>query len=335
MSLVLHAKQLPWPVDWTAVFGRSAPLWVEIGFGRGEFLVDLAQQHPAVNVLGVEIALPSLRRAAGRVTRAHLTNVRLVQGGAEAFLQALCPPHSLSRLILNFPDPWHKLDHHSRRLINPTFLHLAATRLVSGARLEIATDHDAYTAVIAQTLAETPYFSSCTAVPYVTTDQQRVQTKYELKALAEGRVCRYFHWQRNQTPAADIFPILQELPMPHVILRSPLTLEEISQQYAPFYVPTETADIKFAELFRSQRGHTLLVETYIREEPLSQRVGLTIHQRLTGEMVVGLHEVGFPRTTPGIHRAIGALASWVRGLAAETAVVSETLAEKSWLSGHL
>lgn len=322
---ILHCGRMPWPVDWPALFGREAPLHLEIGFGGGQFLLDLARQRPSINLVGLEISLPSLRKVADKLARAGLPHVRIIQGGAETFLWALCPPQSLSGVYVNFPDPWPKAAHHHRRLINGRFMHLLATRLQPGATLYIATDHDDYALAIAEALAQTPYFASRLPTPFATTDDQRARTKYELKALAEGRTCRYFDWQRNEVAAPNPFPIPQELEMPHVVMRSPLPLGEMAMQFAPRYVPTDAAEVKLIALYQDPAGRSLLVDVYVNESPMSQRVGLTIRQRENGRYVIGLHEIGFPRPTPGIHHAVTALADWVASLHPETVVESSTV----------
>ncbi len=322
---ILHCARMPWPVDWPALFGREAPLHLEIGFGGGQFLLDLARKRPSVNLVGLEISLPSLRKAAHQLARADLNHVRIFQGGAETFLGAICAPEELSAVYVNFPDPWPKAAHHHRRLVNCRFLHLLATRMKTGAVLDIATDHEEYATVITAELTQTPYFNSRQPALYVTDDESRTRTKYELKALAEGRTCRYFKWQRNEVAAPQIFPIPQELEMPHVVLHSPVTLAEIAARFETQYVPTDAAEIKLITLYQSPGGQTLLVDVYVNEFPLSQRVGLTIRARENGRFVIGLHEIGFPRPTIGIHHAVSALADWVVSLHPDTMVVSSTV----------
>ena len=326
LTSALDASRLQWPMDWTAVFGRSAPLFVEIGFGNAQFLVALAQRHPEANVLGIEISLPSIKKAESKARHLGLPHVRVVHGDARLTLWGGMPLKGISRLYLNFPDPWHKAAHHERKLINGRFLHLLATRMASGGLLEIATDDAGYQAHIAETLAATPYFASRTGAIYATEDHERLRTKYELKALAEGRTCHYYHWQRNDTPAPNEFPIPQELPMPHVILRTPLSLAEINERYTP-QNSNEALPIRFARLYESHRDRALLVETHVVEEPLPQRVGLFIQGRAEpDEVLIGLHELGFPRPTYGIHCAIGRLAKWVASLDSRTEILHHNLA---------
>lgn len=317
--------EMPWPADWPAVFGREAPLLMEIGFGSGLFLVDLARRRPEANVIGLEIALPSLRNALRKVERAGLTNICLIKDGAWPVVQVLCSPGSLAGVIINFPDPWPKKSHEARRLIDDEFLHLLATRLAPGADLDIATDHEEYAAQIEDCLSRSPHFSCRTAAPFVWSDPDRVRTKYEQVALAEGRRPRFFQWQRNHAPADNRFLIPQELPMPHVVLRIPAPLDEIGRTFRPWSVDHGSVRLKYLEAYRSYHDGALLIEAYLNEPPVAQRLALEMRPRATGDVVIGLHEVGFPRPTRGVHLAVHHLVKWLEARYPATIVAQSTL----------
>jgi tRNA (guanine-N7-)-methyltransferase len=301
---ILDVRRLPWPTPWPVLFGREAPLLVEIGFGNGQFLIDLATTRPEANILGIEISQVSLRKAARRARERELANVSLLYGNAVAALWALCLPRSLAEVYVNFPDPWPKASHHHRRLLNPRFLELLASRMPPGATLDIATDHDAYAEAIAQHLRSASHFDSRLPQTFVTDDPARLRTKYEQIALAEGRTCRYFKWERNATPAVAAFPIPLEMPMPHVIMHTPLSLDTIEEQLELTTHADNGHAVRFVGLLRSRERDLLLVDTYVEEDPVTQRVGLTIRQRAAGEIILGLHEIGFPRPTAAIHRSL-------------------------------
>lgn len=321
----LYASELAWPVDWTAVYHRPAPLLIEIGFGGGHFLAGLAQQRPEANVLGVEIARPAIRRGLKKLGAAGVRNGRVLQASAEYLLWACCTPGVVNEVYINFPDPWPKGKQNHRRLINPRFLALLAARLSSGGLLHIATDVADYAHTIAAVLTQSPHFDSLFETPFVTETDGRIRTKYEQLALAAGSTCHYFTWQRNVVPAADEFPIPQETPMPHAILHSPLSLPEIADRFKPLHDTAGETHIRLPILFKSQQEHLLLVEAYINEEPVSQRVGLLIKQRADGHYLIGLSEMGFPRPTPGVQLAIACLARWLMTLHVDTAVIHHNL----------
>jgi tRNA (guanine-N7-)-methyltransferase len=318
---------LAWPADWASLFGRERPLLLEIGFGSGQFLMDWARRRPEANLLGVEIGVPSLRNAARKVRRSGLGNVRLFQATAESVLHLLVAPATLQEVVINFPDPWPKKSHQGRRLINDTFLHLLATRMAEGAALDIATDHPEYAGAITACLEATPHFISRTGQTPLPDDPERVRTKYEQLALAEGRPPLYFKWQRNSVPATDHFPVPKEAPVPHVVLRVPADLDEIGRRFRPGPAPTDSAQVKFLAAYRAVHEPNLLIETYINEDPLKQRLCLELRRRETGEIVLGLHELGFPRPTPGVHEAVAALVRWLEAEFPATIVVHSALKE--------
>jgi tRNA G46 methylase TrmB len=156
-STLLHTHLLPWPADWTAVFNREAPLLIEIGFGGGHFLIDMAQRRPLANVLGVEISLPALDKAQRKVQTAALSNVRVLQSDARYLLQVCVRPllslrcTSISRSVAQGAAAAPPPDRCG-------FLHLLATRLKPGGLLDIATDHADYAVAITEALETTPYF---------------------------------------------------------------------------------------------------------------------------------------------------------------------------------
>lgn len=321
-------EQLPWPADWAALFGRAAPLIIEIGFGSGLFLVDLARRRPDVNLVGLEISIPSIRNAGHKIRRGDLSNVILMQADAAAALHALCEPGSVAGVIINYPDPWPKKDHLDRRLIDDEFLRLLATRMAPGSDLDVATDHDDYAEQIAACLSRSPHFDSRMEAPFSFDDPGRLRTKYERVALEEKRVPRYFKWRRNDAPAEDSFPIPQELPMPHVVLRLPADLAEIGRRVQPDVVELESVRIRYIEVYQSLRDGKLLIETYINEDPIRQRLALEIRSRPTGEIVIAPGEVGFPRPTRGVHLAIRYLVDRLREEFPSLVIVHNTLQEE-------
>ncbi len=327
---LLNAQQLNWPVNWENIFDRKAPLLLEIGFGGGHFLVDLAQKRPSTNILGVEISLPALDRAQRKIKTGALSNVRLLQSDARYLLQALCAPEALAEVYINFPDPWPKARQLHRRLINVDFLHLLATRMVPGGLLEIATDHADYALAITEALETTPYFHSRLPTTFVTEDNERLRTKYEQIGLAEGRTCHYYKWARCETAVPNEFPIPKEFPMPHVVLQSPLDLDAIQARYGRWQFSSGDCHVNFMELFRAKAEDALFVETYIKEAPIAQRLGLVIRQREPGNYVISLHELGFPRPTLGVQRAIGQLATWLLGLHEDAHILHHNLQPDVW-----
>ena len=180
--------------------GRVAhplPLVVEIGFGRGEFLLALAQEQPEQAFVGIELSYKRALKMARRVARLGLANLVLVEARAEEVLRDVLPDASVACFWLNFPDPWPKKRHARRRFVQPDALAWIARRLVPGGLLRIATDDPAYAEWIDAALAETPVLENRYAperwrgaVP------DRMPTAYELEWRALGRSFHFFEYAR-------------------------------------------------------------------------------------------------------------------------------------------
>jgi len=132
------------PIDLAAVFGRGAPLTLEIGFGNGESLLALAAAHPERDFLGIEVHRPGVGHLMLRTAELGLTNVRAICRDAVEVLQQCITPGSLDEVLLYFPDPWPKKRHHKRRIVQPGFVALVASRLREGGTLRMATDWQPY-----------------------------------------------------------------------------------------------------------------------------------------------------------------------------------------------
>jgi tRNA (guanine-N7-)-methyltransferase len=311
---MLEATRLPWPVDWSSIFGRVAPLFVELGFGNADFLVQLAHNHPESNVLGLDISLPSLRKGERKVERMGLPHARVLRAEAQQALWTLCQPGAIARIYINFPDPWQKDSQKRRRLISDRFLHLAGSRLVTGGQLRIATDHSEYAHWIAECLTNSSLFESVSSEAFIAHGDSLLGTKYELRALSEGRECYHFSWRRNIVAAPDHFPVPQEYAMPHVVISTPPDLLDISQHFAPRHWSSGGTVVRLVDLYGSFRHDTLVIDVYVAEEPLDQRMLIALTRRSAGDLLIHLHEIGFPRPTSGVHFAIDQVAKWVCSL---------------------
>lgn len=146
------------PLDLAGVFGRDAPLIVEIGPGTGESLVPMALQFRAANLLAFEVYQPALARVIGSLSDAGLDHVRVVDADAVDGLSHLLPPESINSLWMFFPDPWPKARHHKRRILSPAFADLVASRLKPGARWRLATDWAHYAGQMRDVLDGHPRF---------------------------------------------------------------------------------------------------------------------------------------------------------------------------------
>ena len=167
-------------LDCGAVFGDENPVEIELGIGKGRFLIDAAQRCPSVNFVGVEWAGKYLRIAHTRCLKRKLANVRLVKAEAREFVEFFLPSASIQAFHLYFPDPWPKKRHHKRRLFNDDFVAEVVRVLIPGGNLWLATDHDEYFQVMLEVLDGCPSLRQ-TSLPW-----EGVCTNYEDKFVARG-----------------------------------------------------------------------------------------------------------------------------------------------------
>jgi tRNA (guanine-N7-)-methyltransferase len=142
----------PAPLDPDAVFGRHAPITVEIGFGNGDNLAALATRHPERNYLGVEVHRPGVGRLLLALEERRLPNARVICHDAVEVLAQQIASQTLDEVLILFPDPWPKKRHHKRRLMQPPFVELVADRLRPGGVLRFATDWQPYADVALEVL---------------------------------------------------------------------------------------------------------------------------------------------------------------------------------------
>jgi tRNA (guanine-N7-)-methyltransferase len=173
----------PTPLDWSVMFGNDHPVELEVGFGKGLFLLNAALAHPEVNFAGVEIVRKYQLFTATRMAKRVLHNVRLAWGDACAFLRDHVPAASLGAVHVYFPDPWWKKRHHKRRVFTPEFAALCQRALRPGGRLHVATDVEEYFGLMCEALAPLDGLRPLPPAPGV--DGHR--TNFERKAREQGR----------------------------------------------------------------------------------------------------------------------------------------------------
>ncbi|MEM6309644.1 MAG: tRNA (guanine(46)-N(7))-methyltransferase TrmB [Pseudomonadota bacterium] len=196
----------PGPVDWDVNPDRAPldltglccgrPLWLEIGFGGGEHLVHQAAQNPDVAIIGCEPYINGVAMLLGKIRKAGVENLRVYPGDARDLFDVL-PDRSVAKAFLLYPDPWPKTRHHRRRFVTPEHLGPLARVMAPGARLRVATDIPDY---VRQTLEEVPRhgFEWLAEGPRDWREPwgDWLSTRYEQKALREGRVPHYLTFER-------------------------------------------------------------------------------------------------------------------------------------------
>ena len=175
------------PLDLPAVFGRTAPVTVEIGFGNGESLLEMALKQPERDFIGIEVHRPGVGHLLARVEELGLANLRVICHDAVEVLQQRFAPASLDTIQLYFPDPWHKKRHHKRRIVQPDWLRLVASRLVTGGRLHMATDWQDYAEHMLALADAEPTLENVAGPGHYAADRgDRPETKFERRGLERG-----------------------------------------------------------------------------------------------------------------------------------------------------
>ncbi|RBP53496.1 tRNA (guanosine(46)-N7)-methyltransferase TrmB [Arenicella xantha] len=170
------------------LFARSAPTVLEIGFGNGLSLADMAEQHPELNFFGVEVHRPGVGSLLVQVKQRGLENVRVSQDDAVQVLEQQVPEGSLHRVQIFFPDPWHKKRHHKRRLLQAEFVAALVQRLAPGGTIHVATDWEHYAEHILEVLAANTDLENTSTHEhgYVDKPAYRPDTKYEARGIRLG-----------------------------------------------------------------------------------------------------------------------------------------------------
>ncbi len=183
------------PLDLDSAFGRHAPRVMEIGFGDGEVLAGMAQSDPGTDYLGVEVHEPGVGHCLLLIEKLGLGNVRLIRHDAVEVLREQIADAGLQRVNLFFPDPWPKKRHHKRRLVQPEFMRLVASKLAPGGLFHVATDWAPYGEHIDAVMSAEPAFESLPA-----SDARRAGTKFERRGERLGHEIYERVWRRCAGP---------------------------------------------------------------------------------------------------------------------------------------
>lgn len=177
----------PAPLDLDALFGRRAPRTLEIGFGNGEHLAALAAANSDRDYFGVEVHRPGVGHLLMLAATGNLTNIRASTHDAVEVLRDQLAPASLDEVLVLFPDPWHKKRHHKRRLIQPPFVELLASRLAVGGVLRLATDWQEYALQMLEVLRASASFTNLSPTDdWMPRPEERAPTRFEKRGARLG-----------------------------------------------------------------------------------------------------------------------------------------------------
>lgn len=180
------------PIDPALIFGDGRPVWLEIGFGGGEHMVHMAARHPEMGIIGAEPFINGVAMLLGKIRAAGVRNLAVHPGDARDLMEVL-PESSVAKAFLNYPDPWPKRRHRRRRFVTPEHLGPLARVLRPGAEFRVATDIPDY---VRQTLEEVPRAGFALVAEGAGAWDDWFSTRYEQKALREGRVPHYLTFRK-------------------------------------------------------------------------------------------------------------------------------------------
>jgi tRNA (guanine-N7-)-methyltransferase len=294
------------PLDPAAVFGRVAPLVVEVGFGNGSFLGGLAREHPDWNLIGVEIAATSLSRGVGLVRRQRIRNVRLVCADARMLVSEMLPEDSTRRIYLNFPDPWPKERHLERRLLHRGFFRLLSTRLEPDGELWFTTDHAGYFEFALEEATASGLFALHEGAPPPAT----LGTKYARRWQSEGIRINHVVFRRTGRDESPHPHRLEVVEVAHARLEGDLSsVIRFEKQVHEI----EHGHVVLLACTRSLDGRRLLVQVIVEEADLQQEILVEVRDA-AGGVYVELQNFGRPAVTRGVRQAVDLVADWLAGL---------------------
>ena len=181
------------PLDLATLFGRETPVWLEVGFGGGEHLVHMAARYPEISLIGCEPFVNGIAMLLGKIRTEGVGTLRLHPGDVRDLFDVL-PERSLAKVFLNYPDPWPKARHHRRRFVTQDYLQPLARAMQPGAEFRVATDIPDY---VRQTLEEVPQAGFDLVAQGTEPWEDWLSTRYEQKALREGRAPYYVTFRRR------------------------------------------------------------------------------------------------------------------------------------------
>jgi tRNA (guanine-N7-)-methyltransferase len=204
------------PLDLEAIFGRSAPRCLEIGFGVGEVIGTLAETHPHIDHLGIEVHRPGVGRLLLRAAQANVRNLRVICHDAVEVLKDSLANDSFDEILVFFPDPWHKKRHHKRRLIEPQFVAMVAAKLRRAGVLRLATDWQDYAEQMLTVCNADSHLSSLSPDgTYVARPQFRPPTRFERRGERLGHgVWDLAYTKLHPTTTVPPSPATATLPSP-------------------------------------------------------------------------------------------------------------------------
>ena len=302
---LLRLGETAWPPDLELLYGRSGPFAIEVGFGNGKFLETMSRLHPDWNFLGVEIAPTSITRAHRLARREHLDNVRVMLGHGAFAVREIAPRGGLHRVYLNFPDPWPKEKHLTRRLLRESFFRMMSTRLADDGALLFTTDHQEYFEYALQQAEATGLYRVEVKDP----PEEMLRTKYARRWL-EMRMQIHHAVFAKRSEASEPHPhTVEVVDVQHIRLEG--SMDQIAD-FKKYQHLMPEGQVVLRNCYRGFEESVVVFLCIVDEPDLRQHVMVEVRPS-AGGIYVALMGFGAPVVTRGVKEAVRAVAIWLQG----------------------
>ncbi len=285
MDIGINWRDLDKPVDWKKVFGNKNPVDCEIGFGNGDFLVKKSSLHPERNFFGIDYSIESFRRAKKTIEKANSTSVKLVCLEAKAAFIVLIPEKSISRIYLNFPDPWPKKKHFKNRLLDREFFTIAASCSTNKGKIIIATDDPFYRDFILEEMAGVHLWESLFQKGWTDELSDHFSTKYEKRWRKEGKEIFYMMFQKKADP--DISFRMREYKIPEKISLPKFSITKLKKTIGETICKQDSVS-KLLKITEKKDGFGLNV--FLKDDTLIRKSDLIISKENNGDWELKIPE---------------------------------------------
>jgi tRNA (guanine-N7-)-methyltransferase len=303
MPRYLRPNQFLYPQPLEALYNNDKPLHLEVGFGDGRFWAEQHKQNGDVNYLGVEVSGVSLQKAFARYKALGLEDAVLTRISAEFLIRNALPEHSISRLYLNFPDPWFKEKHSGNRFVRTETFELLSSRLVPNGELWLTTDHPPYMDYALEQVNETKLYT----VQQLEPPAAALQTKYAMRWQSQGLGIHHARF-KVQSVSSRPFPriaVFSGEPMPHSQLSG--TIPQTSLEKTVVRFPDCT--VILLESYIRQDNQIILAR--VEEPDYAQEILIAVGKNPEGRVTAKLESFGQPLITSGVKKAVGVATDWL------------------------
>ncbi len=301
-----YGRGLPFPSPfrpWKVLQPLRGPVGLEIGFGDGRFLVVLARENPDLLWVGMEVSGHAVQQALRRIRREKLWNVILLKGDARLLLKMRFRSGSVREAYINFPDPWPKKRHASRRLVEPGFFRLLASRMIPGGEVQIASDHPAIWEGM-EAIRDLPFVE-------VIAPREGPRTKYEAKWLRQGKPIRKVRY-RILPPLPDPPRMEEERLMDHRVLPAQ-ALDRLDRIPEGEPVHLTRGVLKVLRCYRRSRDGLVFALVVDHTLDLRQTVWFDLHPYREDQILLGVVHSDQVLVTPAVLEALDWIAGLLRG----------------------